>query len=112
MSDSPRTTLSHWQELQKTKCELAAVKAEHEKCMPQVKVLTEKWAQAQKQIAELERERDEYKTCTSAAYKLTATLTMLPTMDAQESLIERHQAMGLVVQWRRAIDAAGAKEEK
>ena len=24
MSDSPRTTLSHWQELQKTKCELAA----------------------------------------------------------------------------------------
>ena len=26
MSDSPRTTLSHWQELQKTKCELAAAK--------------------------------------------------------------------------------------
>ena len=24
MSDSPRTTLSHWQELQKIKCELAA----------------------------------------------------------------------------------------
>ena len=37
MSDSPRTTLSHWQELQKTKCELAAAKV---------------------RIAELERERN------------------------------------------------------
>ena len=65
-----------------------------------------------KRIAELERERNEYKTCTSAAYKLAAALTMLPTVDAEESLIERHQAMGLVVQWRRAIDAAGEREGK
>ena len=53
MSDSPRTTLSHWQELQKTKCELAAA----QKRIAQLEsTLIDVQNYGQKRIAELERD--------------------------------------------------------
>ena len=73
--------------------ELAAVKAEHEKCMPQVKVLTEKWAQAQKQIAELEPDAERYRFIRNTDH---IDLDYIPSPDALDA----------------AVDAARAKEGK
>ena len=68
MSDSPRTTLSHWQELQQTKCELAAAQEKIAELRQNLQTaegaiqdrITERDA-ALKRIAELEPDAERYR---------------------------------------------------
>ena len=62
MSDSPRTTLAYWQELQQTKCELAAAQVEIAALKSGVSEANKRWLEDRTErdgrIAELERERN------------------------------------------------------